>query len=78
MSDIPGENLFKRRKVGTDKKCCFANCRSNSQYKSHIECTYYFISFPKPCLEFRKGNIPDDSLKKHIENFAGCKNVICG
>ena len=40
--------------------------------------SYYFISFPKPCLEFRKGKIPDDSLKKHVKNCVGCKNVIYG
>ena len=52
MSDIPGENLLKRKKVGTNKKCCFGNCRSDGRYKSYLECTYYFILFPKPCLEF--------------------------
>ena len=49
MSDMPGENLLKREKVGTDKKCCFGNCRSDV-----------------------------NSLKKHIKNCAGCKNVTCG
>ena len=38
MSDIPGENLLKRKKVGTDQKCCFENCRSDSRYKSYLEC----------------------------------------
>ena len=72
MSDIPGENVFRRKKVGTDKKCCFGNCRSDSLYKSYLECTYYFTSFPKPCLKFQKGKIPDDSMKKFIKNCAEC------
>ena len=44
MSDIPRENLLKKKKVGEDKKCGFRNCRRDSQYKSCLECTYYFIS----------------------------------
>ena len=44
MSDIPGENLMKIEKVGTNKKCCFGNYRGDSRYKSYLKCTYYFIS----------------------------------
>ena len=73
MSDIPGENLLKRKKVGTDKKCCFRNCRSNSRYKSYLDCTYYFISLTKPCFEFRKKisikNVKKDSYICSENNF---------
>ena len=37
MSDIPGENILKGKKVDTNKKCCFGNCRSDSRYKSYLE-----------------------------------------
>ena len=66
MFDIPGENLLKSKKVGTDTKYCFGNFRSDSRYQTYL--LFYFIS---KTLEFRRGKIPEASLKKRIKNCAG-------
>ncbi|XP_046608754.1 uncharacterized protein LOC124299533 [Neodiprion virginianus] len=56
---------------GTTKRCCYGVCKSDTRYKSFKGNTYYFINFPKPCLEYRK-KIIKSSSKLHIKACAKC------
>ncbi|XP_046588329.1 uncharacterized protein LOC124293084 isoform X3 [Neodiprion lecontei] len=56
---------------GTTKRCCYGVCKSDTRYNSFKGNTYYFINFPKPCLEYRK-KIIKSSSKLHIKACAKC------
>lgn len=56
---------------GTTKRCCYGVCKSDTRYKSFKTNTFYFINFPKPCLEYRK-KIIKSSSKLHIKACAKC------
>ncbi|XP_046484915.1 uncharacterized protein [Neodiprion pinetum] len=56
---------------GTTKRCCYGVCKSDTRYNSFKGNTYYFINFPKPCLEYRK-KIIKSSSKLHIKPCAKC------
>lgn len=56
---------------GTTKRCCYGLCKSDTRYKSFKTNTYYFINFPKPCLEYRR-KIIKSSSKIHIKTCAKC------
>ena len=55
MSDIPEENLLKRKKVGKDKKCCFGNCRSDSRNTSGTQNVLNILfHLQNPVLNFER------------------------
>ena len=56
---------------GTTKRCRYGVCKSDTRYKSFKANTYYFISFPKPCLQYRK-KIIKTSDKLHIKTCSKC------
>ncbi|XP_044740315.1 uncharacterized protein LOC123301570 isoform X2 [Chrysoperla carnea] len=56
---------------GTTKRCCYGVCKSDTRYKSFQTNRFYFINFPKPCLEYRK-KIIKSSSKLHIKACAKC------
>lgn len=56
---------------GTTKRCCYGVCKSDTRYKSFKTNTYYFINFPKPCLEYRK-KVINSSTKIHIKTCQKC------
>ena len=46
----------------------FDFCKSDSRTKAYKEHKLlYFIRFPRPCLQYRKGRIEKKELKKHIK-----------
>ncbi|XP_072385766.1 uncharacterized protein [Diabrotica undecimpunctata] len=58
---------------GTTKRCRYGACKSDTRtrFKSAKENPYYFINFPKPCLEYRKKNIKT-SAEVHIKTCSKC------
>lgn len=61
-------------KKGATKRCCFGVCKSDSRSKSFKDDNYYFIGFPKPCLDYRRRyiNCPRHSRQSHIKNCIKC------
>ncbi|XP_028137934.2 uncharacterized protein LOC114332348 [Diabrotica virgifera virgifera] len=56
---------------GAAKRCRYGKCKNDTRYKSDNDDTYYFISFPKPCLEYRKKRIKI-SAEEHIKRCSKC------
>lgn len=63
-----------KKGVGTTKRCCYLKCRSDTRckaFKSLTEHLYYFISFPKPCYEYRR-NLVKTTREQHIILCSQC------
>lgn len=56
---------------GAKKRCYYGVCRSDTRSKSFQENLYYFISFSKPCVEYRRKLIKI-SKQKHLKICHKC------
>ena len=72
ISGNRGEDSCEKSRKGATKRCCYRLCNSSTRLQLYEQGQYYFISFPKPCYQFRKGNISDDSLKEHLKVCEEC------
>lgn len=62
-----------KRKVGGHKRCCYGLCKSDSRIKAYHEIgNFYFIRFPKPYIQFRRGEIKNKILKSHLKLCGEC------
>ncbi|XP_074105654.1 uncharacterized protein LOC141531636 [Cotesia typhae] len=58
-------------KKGAKKHCCYGVCRSDTRNKSFLANQYFFVSFRKPCLEYRQKRIKT-TVKNHINTCSKC------
>lgn len=59
-------------KKGATKRCCYGVCKSDTRSRTFQDNQYYFINFPKPCLDYRKKVIKCSS-KVHIKTCPKCR-----
>ena len=65
----------KERKKGVGhKRCCYGLCKSDSRTKAYYEFSnFYFITFPKPCLQSRRNGIKEKRLQDHMRKCEECE-----
>ena len=65
-------------------RCMYGFCKIDSRTKAYRKHKlFYFIRFPRPRLQYRKGRIEKKELKKHFKecnDCLKCKNLVesCG
>ena len=72
ISGKRGANPCEKSQKGATKRCCYRLCNRSTRLQLYEQAQYYFISFPKPCYQFKKGNISDDRLKEHLKVCEEC------
>lgn len=58
-------------KKGAKKHCCYGVCRSDTRSKYFLKNQYFFVNFPKPCLEYHQKRIKT-TVKSHINTCSKC------
>ena len=62
-------NPCEKRRKGVTKRCCFRLYISNIHLKLYEQGQCYFITFLKPCCQFRRGNILISKLYNSLRSL---------
>ena len=72
--DVNVERKERKKGIGGHKRCCYGLCKSDSGTKAYYEFSnFYFIPFPKPCLQFRRNEINEKRLQDRIIKCKECE-----